>query len=72
MALKSPIESHGFWGATFATGADLPNVAASATQDAVLEAGDRAWVTGAGGSLWACVDPTLGAAVWQQLVAGGT
>ncbi|HEY5657334.1 MAG TPA: hypothetical protein VIY27_06055 [Myxococcota bacterium] len=68
MALRSPTPFHSFWG-VFPTSADLPNVAASPTQNPALEAGDTAWVT-ATGQLYACVTPTLGAAVW--VVVGPT
>jgi hypothetical protein len=71
MALKSPTPAHSFWG-TFATAADLPNVAAAAIQDPALETGDRAWVL-ATSQLYGCITPTLGAAVWTVIgpVAGG-
>ena len=57
MALRSPTPEHSFWG-VFATAADLPNVAASPTQDPALEAGDRAWVTSTA-QLFGCVHECL-------------
>lgn len=62
MAIRSGQQYHEFWG-TFATRADLPNVAGAATQKATLQVGDYAWVTQ---ELVAfrCLDATLGAAVW--------
>jgi hypothetical protein len=50
----------------FATTADLPNVAASPTQNPALETGDRAWVS-ATSQLYGCITPTLGAAVWTLI-----
>lgn len=55
-------QQHSYWG-SYATPADLPNVAASATQSALLAPGDTAFVA-PGRSLWLCVDATLGAAEW--------
>ena len=69
MATKSPTPAHSFWG-TFALAADLPNVAAAPTQDAALEVGDRAWVTGTS-QLFGCTTPTLGAGVWTAVGPGG-
>lgn len=38
MATRSPTAFHGYWGNTYVTPADLPNVAASPTQSATLGA----------------------------------
>lgn len=57
------------WG-TFATVADLPNVAASATQSDKLAVFDHAYV-GATNVLHTCTTATLGAAVWAQSSVGG-
>jgi hypothetical protein len=58
-----------FWG-IFATGADLPNVAGSATQRADLQVGATAYVS-ADLTAYQCIDATLGAAVWSMMGGGG-
>jgi len=69
MALRSPTPFHNFWGATFAASADLPNVAASPTQNGNLEVGDFAYVTG-DSTYYICTDDTLNAATWVQITTG--
>lgn len=69
MALRSPTPFHNFWGATFVSAADLPNVAASSTQNGNLEAGDFAYVTG-DTTYYICTNATLNAAVWVQVTTG--
>ena len=69
MALRSPTPFHNFWGATFASAADLPNVAASPTQNGNLEAGDFAYVA-VDLTFYICTDSTLNAAVWVQVTTG--
>lgn len=69
MALRSPTPFHNFWGATFASAADLPNVAASPTQNGNLEVGDFAYVTG-DTTYYICTVATLNAAVWVQVTTG--
>jgi hypothetical protein len=59
---------HNHWG-EFASASDLPNVSGSPTQDAALEAGDLAYVTGLG--TYQCPTPTSGAAVWTAIGGGG-
>jgi hypothetical protein len=62
VAARSGQQYHEFWG-TFATRADLPNVAGAATQKSYLQVGDYAWVTQ---ELVAfrCLNAAFGAAVW--------
>lgn len=68
MATRSPTEHHAYWGNTFATYADLPNVAGATIQSATLEDGDTAFIP-ATDLLYVCTDSTLGAAVWQVVGA---
>lgn len=68
MATRSPTEHHPHWG-TYGSTANLPNVAGSPTQNGALEAGDIAFVSGAG--LYVCDSATLGAAVWSAAGGGG-
>jgi hypothetical protein len=62
VSTRSGQEFHEFWG-SFATRADLPNVAGALVQKAAVEIGDYAWVTDELGA-FRCLDATLGAAVW--------
>jgi hypothetical protein len=62
MATKSPRQFHSQW-PNVASAAQLPNVSGATIQDAALEVGDIAFVTG--GDMYVCIDDTLGAAVWQ-------
>lgn len=62
VATRSGQQYHEFWG-SFATRADLPNVTGAATQKAIVEIGDYAWVTDEL-TAFRCVVATLGAAVW--------
>ena len=70
MATRSPTPFHSYHGNAFATPADLPNVATSATQTADLEVGDTAYVPSTQ-SLYVCIDATLGAAVWSLMSGSG-
>ena len=67
MSTKSPTPFHNFWGQF--TSVELPNVAASTTQDVALEVGDIAYDTTVT-SLVVCQTATLGSAVWGT-VGGG-
>jgi len=64
VAARSPTQPHSYWGAGFASSAQLPNVAGSPLQRATLEDGDTAFIPSAG-LLYVCTDATLGAAVWS-------
>lgn len=64
----APWSEHGYWG-QFTDAAGLPNVAGSSFQIAGVQAGDTAYSV-ADGALFICTDPTFGAAVWVELVAG--
>jgi hypothetical protein len=68
MATKSPRQHHGQW-PNVASAAQLPNVLGATIQDAALEVGDIAYVTGTG--LYQCDVATLGAASWSQPGGGG-
>lgn len=71
MALRSPTPFHNHWGVEQSV-LTLPNVVGAPTQSSVLELGDLATVsTGANVALYQCIDPTLGAAVWQVVGPGG-
>lgn len=71
MAIKSPVQYHNFWGATFAASADLPNAGGNplpAAGPLNLEAGDFAYVIGTQ-SFWVCTSPGTangGDAVWIE------
>lgn len=67
MATRSPIETHAYWGIV-PSAASLPNVPGSPIQDANLEEGDQAYVSGVG--YFVCTNPALGVAVWAQLSTG--
>lgn len=73
MALKSPVQLHNFWGATFATSLALPNAAGNPSGPPLnLEAGDFAYVIGTS-SFWLCTSPGtsgVGDAVWVQIPTG--
>jgi hypothetical protein len=71
MATRSPTQTHGYWGNTFALYADLPNVAGATIQSPTLEVGDTAYIPSAS-SLFVCIDATLGAAVWSAMTSGLT
>jgi hypothetical protein len=64
VALRSPTQTHNYWGNGFAAYAQLPNVAGSPVQNAGLEEGDTAYIPSLD-QLYVCVDPSLGAAVWE-------
>jgi hypothetical protein len=71
VARRSPVEFHNFWG-QFASYADLPNVLGSTTQNANLQTGDIAYVTGTS-QLYFCTNATFGppaAAVWSAAGSG--
>jgi len=67
VAKRNGSNSISYWG-TYATPADLPNLATAAYQTPQLEAGDFAYAT-SDTSLWVCTNATLGAAVWSQIPA---
>lgn len=67
MATKSPTQHHNHWH-TFASAAQLPNVSGASVQDAALEVGDLAYVTGSG--TYECTNATLGSATWTQIGGG--
>lgn len=67
MAKRSPTEHHPYWG-VIPSAAQLPNVLGATIQNAHLEVGDLAYVTGTG--VYQCDDETLGAAVWSLVGAG--
>lgn len=69
MALRSPTPFHNFWGANFASAADLPNVSGSGTQNGNLEAGDFAYVP-VDSTYYICTSATLGAATWVAVTTG--
>ena len=71
MATRSPTQTHGYWGNTFALYADLPNVAGATIQSPTLEVGDTAYIPSAS-ALFVCIDATLGAAVWSAMTSGLT
>lgn len=52
------------WG-TYASTAQLPNVAGATRQNVNVSLGDLAWVTGDG--LYVCTDATFGAGVWARI-----
>jgi len=64
MATKSPTQHHSYWGVV-ASASQLPNVSGATIQDAAVEAGDTAYVTGSG--TYQCDDATVGAAVWSSV-----
>lgn len=64
MALRSPTIVHPYWGNSFVSAAQLPNVSGSSTQSANLEKGDTAY---AAGVMYFCTLETPGAATWVAI-----
>lgn len=75
MALRSPVQIHNFWGASFATSNDLPNEPGNVITVAPLnlQAGDFAYVI-ADTTFYVCTDPGTvnngGDATWVQITTG--
>lgn len=74
MATRSPVLTHNFWGATFATAADLPNAAANpiVSPKFFLQAGDFAYVT-SDATFYICTNPGtagVGDATWVPMLSG--
>lgn len=66
----APWGQHNYWG-LFTDPNDLPNVAGSSFQQNGLQRGDVAW-SDSDNKLYVCIDPTLGAAVWREMVTTTT
>jgi len=74
MATRSPVLTHNFWGATFATATDLPNAVANpiASPKFFLQAGDFAYVT-SDATFYICTNPGTaggGDATWVPMLSG--
>ena len=74
MALRSQVQFHNFWGASFTDDNNLPNNPGNPLAVLNLEEGDFAYVAeGASKTFWVCTDPGTvngGDATWVQLSTG--
>lgn len=66
----APWGQHNYWG-LYSDPNDLPNVAGSTYQQNGVQRGDVAW-SDSDDKLYVCIDPTLGSAVWREIVSTTT